>query len=56
MKSTMITTEHLKVTGSCDECFSAWNDLRRKGWKVSKPMYWEGRGRGFHAAIEFVKA
>lgn len=46
---------HLKVTGSSGDCVKAWEKLRREGWKVSKPLYWEGRGRSFRAAIEFVK-
>lgn len=56
MRTAMLCADQLKVTGSCTECYLAWNDLRRKGWKVMKPLYWEGRGRGFHAAIEFIKA
>ena len=51
-----VSESQRKVTGSCDECYVAWNTLRRQGWKVSQPIYWEGRGRGLHAAIEFVRA
>lgn len=55
MKTINLTETHVKITGSCTECYNAWDDLRRKGWKVHRPMYWGGRGRGFHAALEMVK-
>lgn len=55
MKTIDFTASHRKITGSCDECYLAWDDLRKKGWKVHKAMYWEGRGRWRHAAIEMVK-
>lgn len=50
-----ITDSHRKITGSRTDCYLAWDDLRKKGWKVHRAIYWEGRGRGFHAAIEMVR-
>lgn len=55
MKTIVITESHRKITGSCTDCYLTWDDLREKGWKVNLPMYWEGRGRGFRAAIEMVE-
>ena len=55
MKTIAITDSHVKITGSCTECYNAWDDLRKKGWKVHRPLYWERRGRAFNAAIDMVK-
>lgn len=55
MKIINISVTHRKITGSCGDCVKAWDTLRREGWKVHRPIYWGGRGRSFHAAIEMVK-
>lgn len=55
MKTIDISGSHRKITGSCTDCYLAWDDLRKKGWKVHRTMYWERRGRTFNAAIEMVR-
>lgn len=55
MKTIDLTGAHRKITGSCIDCYLAWDDQCKKGWKVHRAIYWEGRGRGFRAAIEMVQ-
>ena len=46
--------EFTRITGSCTYVHLAEVLHRRSDRKVHRPQYWEGRGRSFRAAIEFV--
>lgn len=55
MDTQLITPEHIRVLGSVTECYEAWDGHRRQGWRVLKPLYYQGKGKGFKAVIDLAK-